>query len=200
MKKRDLNYFFEGEKVVAQKFQQLRDRMLLPILKLLKKLDVSANFISYAGLFLLTGFVYYASVKPVIASLFLISHIVLDGLDGPLARYNKRNGASGAFTDIICDHTGMAVVVLTLIGTGLVNPLIASTYIYAYTILVIFLIIRNKLGVPAKFAIRTKYYVYGLFFVYVVWSVNYFNTGLIVFLITMVPQVIISYSVIKRTV
>lgn len=180
------------------KFKDLRNKIFLPISKTLMKLRLTANIISYIGLFILVGFVYYVLRNPVIASIFLLFHVLIDAFDGPLARLMKRDGDSGAFTDIICDHTGMAIVVITLIWANLVNPVIASIYIYVYTLLIIFVIVRNKMGVPIELVIRTKYYVYILFGLFAIWNINYLNMGMAIFILIMIPSLLTSYLIIKK--
>ena len=198
MEKEDLNYFSEKEKKSMYKFKDLRNKIFLPISKVLMKLGLTANIISYIGLFMLAGFIYYVLSNPIVASIFLFLHVIIDAFDGPLARLMKQDGNSGAFTDIICDHTGMVIVIITLIWANLINPVIASVYIYVYTLLIIFVIARNKMNLPIKLVIRTKYYVYILFGILAIWQINYLNVGLAIFTLTMLPSLLTSYFIIKR--
>lgn len=198
MDREDFNFFSKRGKKLMYKFRNLRDVFFLPISKTLMKIGVTANMVSYIGLFFLIGFIYYVNLNPVLASIFLLVHVLIDAFDGPLARLVKQNGDSGAFTDILCDHTGMAVVIITLIWAKLANPIIASIYIYIYTILIIFVIVRNKMNIPIGLVMRTKYYAYILYGIYAFWNFNYLNFGLIIFNILMIPSVFTSYFVIKR--
>lgn len=198
MQKEHLNYFSEKEKKSIIRFKDIRTKIFLPVSKVLMKLGFNANLVSYIGFLLLIGFIYYVTSKQMVASIFLLFHILIDAFDGPLARLMKQDGDSGAFTDIICDHTGMIVVMITLIYANLVNPIIASIYIYIYTIMIIFVIVRNKMNIPAKIIIRTKYYVYILYGVLAFWHVNYLNIALIIFNILMIPSIVTGYLAIKR--
>jgi phosphatidylglycerophosphate synthase len=198
MEKEDLNYFSEKEKKSMCKFKDSRNKIFLPISKVLMKLGLTANIISYIGLFMLMGFIYYVLSNPIVASIFLFLHVIIDAFDGPLARLMKQDGNSGAFTDIICDHTGMVIVIITLIWANLINPVIASVYIYVYTLLIIFVIARNKMNIPIKLVIRTKYYVYILFGMLAIWQINYLNVGLAIFTLAMLPSLLASYFIIKR--
>jgi phosphatidylglycerophosphate synthase len=198
MVKEDLNYFSEKEKKSMRRFKEGRTKFFMPICRILMRLGITANAISYFLLFILIGFIYFVESNPILACVFLLAHVLLDALDGPLARLMKQDGNSGAFTDILCDHTGMAVVIITLIYVNLVSPFLAAIYIYLYTIMIIFVIVRNKMKIPAKLIFRTKYYMYILYGIWAFFNVNYLDHGLIVFSILMLPTIITSYFAIKK--
>ena len=185
MAKENLNYFSAKEKKSINRFKNLRTKTFLPISKFLMKIGMTPDLLSYIGLLLLIVFIVYVLKNPILAAIMLLVHVIIDGFDGPLARLMKKAGDSGAFTDIICDHTGMAIVVITLIFVKLVNPWIAAIYIYIYTIMIIFVIVRNRMKKPAKIIIRTKYYVYILFAIWAIWKINYLDYGLVLFIILM---------------
>jgi len=199
MGKKNLNYFSESESNSMYKFQEFRNKIFLPISKLLMKVGLTANIISYIGLFVLIGFILNINSNPVSAVVFLALHVFIDAFDGPLARLMNQEGNSGAFTDMICDHTGMAVVVVTLIWANLVDPILASIYLYIYTMLIIFVVIRNQMKVPIKFVIRTKYYLYALFALFAIWNLNFLDQGLLLFTVLMLPSLFSSYFVIKKS-
>ncbi len=65
---------------------------------------------------MLAPFAYLVIVFPdplliAFACVFLLLHVLLDDIDGPLARAYGTAGSSGAFVDICCDHGGMIVVI-----------------------------------------------------------------------------------------
>ena len=138
------------------------------MVKVLDKLGVTGNRISIFGLLLLIGFLYFITSKPLIASIFLFFHVFLDAFDGSLARYQKKSGDAGSMMDMFCDHTGIIIVVGGLIYAGLINPVNGYIYAYLYTIVIIFVILRNLIGRPIKIVFRTKYEVYLL---YLVWAI-----------------------------
>lgn len=197
--KESLNYFSEKEKKSLSKLRDSRDKFFMPISKLLMKIGVKANMISYSSLLVLIGFVYFIAIKsPQLALIFLLLHVIIDAFDGPLARIAKQDGDSGALTDIFCDHTGMITIVITLMWAALINPVLSSIYIYFYTILVVFIIIRNKIKRPITLAIRTKYPFYFLYAIYAFFGINLMDVGLLIFTILMTPSIITSYFVIGR--
>ena len=193
----DLNYFSKKEKNAINNIKSRRTKILLPISKSLVKLGFTGDLISYLGFLMIIGFIYYVIKNPIMASVFLLLHVVIDGFDGPVARLRKEDGDSGAFTDILCDHTGMVVVITTLIFVSLVNPLWAIIYVYLYSLMIIFVILRNKLNLPIKVVVRTKYYVYILYAIWALFGINYLTYGLILFNILMLPSIISSYFLFK---
>ena len=199
MSKSKLNFFSDSEVDSMKKFQNFRNKLFLPISKLFMKLGLTANLLSYVGLLILIGFIYYIKIDLKLALIFLFLHVFIDAFDGPLARLMKQDGDSGSFTDMVCDHTGMAVVVVTLIWANFINPVWASIYLYFYTLLIIFVIVRNKLNKPISFVIRTKYFLYVLFGVYAFFGVNYLDQGVLIFNLLMLPPLFSSYKSIKNS-
>jgi phosphatidylglycerophosphate synthase len=144
------------------------------------------------------GFVYFIERNPVAAIAFLVLHVAIDGLDGPVARVTGKAGNKGAFLDIMCDHTGIFVATAGLLYYGLVNGVIAIAYIYIYTIMIIFTIIRNVMKTSPKIVIRTKYYIYILYAVYAFTGMNYFNEAMFIFSVIMILSVSNDFSAIRK--
>ena len=199
MTKSKLNFFSDSELDYMKKFQDFRNKLFYPISKLFMKIGLTANFISYIGLFVLSGFIYFIKTDLKLALVFLFLHVFIDAFDGPLARLMNQDGDSGSFTDMICDHTGMVIVVVTLIWANLINPVWASIYLYLYTILIIFIIVRNKLNRPISFVIRTKYFLYTLFGILAFFGMNYLDQGILIFNLLMFPSIFSSYISIKKS-
>ena len=88
------------------------------------------------------GFCLLAPFQFEVALWLLLASIVCDGLDGVEARLTHTNTAAGSFTDVFCD---VVVVVLSAVGlawTGLVHPVLAVLFVYSYTALTMFLVLR----------------------------------------------------------
>jgi phosphatidylglycerophosphate synthase len=83
--------------------------------------------------------------------------VIIDAFDGSLARLQKKDGDAGSMVDMLCDHTGIIIVVGGLIYTGLLNQTLGYVYSYIYTILIIFIILRNIIKRPIRVVFRTKY-------------------------------------------
>lgn len=147
--------------------------------------------------FLLAWFVYFVVSHPLIAVCFLIFHLFLDALDGPLARISGNDNDSWAFTDILCDHTWLFVVVVALVWSHLVHPVVALIYMYVYTLLVVFLTVRNTIHMPINATVRPTYPIYLLYFLFAVWHINYLDLWLSIWTFLMIPSLVSSYFTIK---
>jgi phosphatidylglycerophosphate synthase len=165
---------------------------------MLDKLKITPNGVSLFGFALLIGFIVYARSAPAIASIFLFSHVVVDGIDGALARYQKRENNAGAFLDIMLDHSGMVAVTIVLVTIGLLNSLWAITYTYLYTILIIFIIIRNSIGKPIKKVFRSKYVLYCTYGLWAFFNLNITTESIILFSALMVPPLYKSYTTLYK--
>ncbi|MBU0577221.1 CDP-alcohol phosphatidyltransferase family protein, partial [Patescibacteria group bacterium] len=141
MSKKHLNYFSAKEQGFAKWFESWRTKIFLPISRLLNFFGITANMVSYFGFLILIGFIYFVPKDPVAAIYFLLAHVLIDAFDGPLSRLRKEDSDGGAFTDIMCDHTGMVIVVATLAYFSLVDPIISIAYVYLYTVMIIFVIV-----------------------------------------------------------
>lgn len=198
MSKKHLNYFSGSEQGFMKWFEAWRTSLFRPISRLFIFFHVSPNMISYFGLFMLIGFIYFISRDPITALYFLLAHVLIDALDGSLARELKQESDAGALTDIICDHTGMVVVIATLAYYNLVGGLTAIAYVYLYTIMIFFIIILNRIKKPLRITIRTKYFVYLFYAIWAIWGLNYFNQILTIFIILMLPSVLIGFLKLQK--
>jgi phosphatidylglycerophosphate synthase len=193
-----LNYFSSSEKNFILRYESWRSKIFLPISKFLSFFGVKADHLSYIGLLILILFIVFFKTDPVLSVLFLFLHVIIDAFDGPLARHTKQDGDAGAFTDIICDHTGMFVVVSVLTYFRLLDVLPALIYVYLYTIMIVFAIIKNRIKEPMRFIVRTKYYLYLLYGIFVFFDMNFFDEAIWIFIILMTPSVVFGFVSLKK--
>lgn len=193
-----LNYFSEKEKKHIHKFKRRKSLFVRPLAKALVKIGITANMISLFGFLMIFGFVYFLEQNKLAAAVFLLLHVLIDGIDGPVAKIAGKAGNKGAFVDIMCDHTGIIIATAGLAYYGLVNGAVGIVYTYLYTMMIIYTIIRNVLSASPKMVIRTKYYIYLLYGVYAVWGINYFNQAMIIFSALMLPSVFSGFASIRK--
>jgi phosphatidylglycerophosphate synthase len=89
--------------------------------------------------------------------------VVLDGLDGPLARHLQIASRRGSFTDTLADQivvTASALAVMAAPSPGL-NVWAGGLYVFLYAMVVAFAMVRNALGVPYSWLIRPRFWIYG---------------------------------------
>ena len=143
--------------------QRLRARLLAPLLWLLARCRISANALTLAAM--LAGLAFYPAYfhSPAVALGLLALHVCLDGLDGPLARYTGKASSKGSFTDTMGDQVVVAASTITLIADGLVGVVPGGVYVFVYTVVIAFSMIRNALRVPYSWLVRPRLIVYAWF-------------------------------------
>jgi hypothetical protein len=136
-----------GERGWMEQGQRLRQWMFEPLLRGLACLQLAPDHITLfaliAGLFFFPLF----AVSPGAAFVALGLHVLLDGLDGPLARHLGTASRKGSFLDTFCDQLVVTVTTLTLMKAGVVGSLAGGFYVFLYAMVVFFAMVRNALGI-----------------------------------------------------
>jgi phosphatidylglycerophosphate synthase len=158
-----------GERGAMVWGQELRAWWLGPLLRPLAACGVTADHITLASLGAGLAFCPLwlwpgnpAWGRP--AALFaLLIHVLLDGLDGPLARYLGTASRRGSFTDTMADQIVVTASTLALMATPqpVASIWTGGTYLFLYSVVVGFAMIRNALGVPYSWLLRPRFWVYG---------------------------------------
>ena len=150
-----------GERAAMLKTQQWRGRLLDPLLRCLARLLVTPDHLTLlsllAGLSFCPLFVF--SMKGA-AFCALGLHVLLDGLDGPLARQLGVASRSGSFTDTMADQSVVVASTVTLMATHVVAIEPGGSYIFLYTVVVCFAMVRNALTIPYSWVVRPRFVVY----------------------------------------
>ncbi|MEM1057653.1 MAG: CDP-alcohol phosphatidyltransferase family protein [Verrucomicrobiota bacterium] len=181
------NFFSALEHRKQENFRGARDRLVRPLVDALIAWRVQPDGVSALGMLCLVPFGLVVTLAPptpatmALACGLLFLHVILDGLDGPLARRLGREGHGGALVDMMCDHCGMIVVTLQLSLAGLIDGSVAGLYVITYTLMIAFTIWLNALGRPFQFIFRTKYFLYAFFAVYAGTGVNFLTPVLLLF-------------------
>ena len=160
-----------GERGAMAWWQDLRAELLGPLLAWAAGCGVRPDHVTLASLFAGLAFcpLWLWPGQPVwariAALLALLLHAVLDGLDGPLARYLGVASRRGSFTDTVVDQivvTASALAAMAAPSPAL-HVWIGGSYIFLYALVVAFAMVRNALEVPYSWLIRPRFLVYGWF-------------------------------------
>ena len=159
--------------------QEFRANLLGPVLSVLAKCRLRANHITLlslvAGLafcpLFITGFKVWAFVA-------LILHVLLDGLDGPLARYTGTASSRGSFTDTMADQIVVTVTAITMMKTGYADVWAGGLYAFLYAMVVVFAMVRNAMDAPYSWLFRPRFIVFIWFAVETFWWPNTLNSVL----------------------
>jgi phosphatidylglycerophosphate synthase len=177
--------FSEEEDGSQKRWRDIRDRLSLPFCVFFEKYHISPDFLSYAGLAMVIPFIYFFGFNPGLALFFILLNLFFDSLDGPLARHMKTATMKGAVTDIMSDHLSFFAFFLTFLYYGLLNQFWGAAYILNYALMLFLVIICRGLRIKFFPVIRSKYYVYIVFIIWLFIGHNYFDPLLVLFSVYM---------------
>ena len=149
-----------GERGWMEKGQQIRQWLFDPLLRMLARLQVSPDHVTLFAL--VAGLFFFPLYRwsPAAAFAALALHVLLDGLDGPLARHLGTASRQGSFLDTFCDQLVVTVTTLTLMKAGVVDAMAGGFYVFLYAMVVFFSMVRNALEIPYPWLIRPRFIVY----------------------------------------
>jgi phosphatidylglycerophosphate synthase len=159
-----------GEGPFMQRSQAIRGRLLRPLLIGLARLGITPDHLTLLSL--VSGLAFcpvFLWGRPVLAFGLLLAHVVLDGLDGPLARYLGRASSQGSFTDTMADQVVVTFSTVTLIYGGHAGIWAGGLYIFFYGLVVGFAMVRSAMRVPYSWLVRPRFFVYAWAPVEVFW-------------------------------
>jgi phosphatidylglycerophosphate synthase len=149
-----------GERSAMRWGRSLRRRCCAPLLRALTACGVTGDHLTIAGLLVGLAFVpLYFYWKPA-AFCALAVHVLLDGLDGPLARHAGAASRRGSLTDTMCDQLVVTATTLALMAAHAVDVMAGGVYIFLYTVVVVFAMVRNVLQIPYTWLIRPRLIVF----------------------------------------
>jgi phosphatidylglycerophosphate synthase len=157
-----------GERRVMVWWQERRAEWLGPSLALAERAGVRPDHVTFSSL--LCGLAFcplwlWPAQSPwtkAAALGALLLHVVLDGLDGPLARHLKTASRRGSFTDTLADQIVVTATTLALMAASpaALGIWVGGLYIFFYSLVVAMAMVRNGLGQPYSWLIRPRFWVY----------------------------------------
>ena len=158
-----------NERGVMEWTQKVRAALFRPLLIVAQRIGILPDHITLASLLCGLAFcpLYFArgdsTWLPAAALAALLAHLMLDGLDGPLARHLGTASRRGSFTDTLADQIVVTATTITLMAAPepAVTSWIGALYLFVYATVVGFAMVRNTLGVPYSWLIRPRFWVYG---------------------------------------
>jgi phosphatidylglycerophosphate synthase len=151
-----------GERGLMVWYQGFRQRRLARLLRLMEKLGINGNHVTVGSLVCGLLFCPLVFFVPWLAFVMLFAHVIIDGLDGPLARHLGTDSRAGSFADTTCDQVVLAAATITMMchPDQIIATLPGSIYIFLYTVVVVFAMVRNAMEIPYRLLIRPRMPVY----------------------------------------
>ena len=198
--KNKLHYFGADEEEYFHRVADQRTKLLRPLAMFFVRRNVRSDTLTLASFLLLPFFFFplFGLRYYLLAWLVLILHIVIDGLDGPVARLGRYASDKGALSDILNDITGMVVVALTAIYFDYASPSLGALYVASYIYMIIFIIARNVLEMPFRFVFKSKYYLYIFLLIKVHFGWNILDPFLLLLSIYQTVMAVIGFVHLRR--
>ncbi len=170
------------ERAVMVLTQQFRGWLFGPLLRLLARCGIKPDHLTLLSTLVGLSFCPLFLWSKPFAFAMLALHVLLDGLDGPLARSMGVASRKGSFTDTMSDQLIVVASTVTLMFTETIGIVPGGVYIFAYTVVVLFAMVRNALSIPYSWLVRPRFVLYVWFVVetyhfpgtinYVLWFFN----------------------------
>ena len=141
-------------------------RATRPLVNLLARLGVHPNLLSASQVIGGFGFLALVPAYPRAAFLLFLALLLIDGIDGALARATGKASAFGALVDQFCDHIREITVIGGMALWGGLAILPAVLYGLIYTGLNLTVYLANAHGVPVPWAVKSYLVVYPALFLY----------------------------------
>jgi phosphatidylglycerophosphate synthase len=179
-------------------WNRVKERRLSFLFRFFEGVGITADILSYISLVFTLLFVPLLFYDIYWAALMLVFHLLFDNLDGGMARYTKKAGSSGVFTDSSCDLIAVAVTTAAFVWVGLADGGIAVLYVFLYLGTDVLAFMRNQLKQTTKFNLRPRLLLYVAFFGYVITLINVIDWVMLFSVVAMAPFLVRDYIRIKR--
>ncbi len=149
-----------GERSAMEWSQDFRAQFLGPLLRLLAACRFTPDHLTLASLVCGLSFCGLWFVAKPWSFAAIVLHVLLDGLDGPLARHLGVASRRGSFTDTTADQVVVVATTMALMTDGVLHIAAGTLYAVVYTVVVYFAMVRNALEVPYSWLLRPRFIVY----------------------------------------
>ena len=153
--------------------QRAKNIFFLPLVRPLSALGIRPTHVSTASALsaVMGAWLAYFLEAPSYLVVGLALHLVLDGLDGTLARALRAEGPFGARLDVVCDLLGLGAFLAYL---GYTLPHTAVTVLLCgmfYSVTTIGSFALGLMGAQLAFLVRPRIFIYGAFILQTLWAV-----------------------------
>lgn len=149
-----------GERAWMLRTQEIRAVLFAPLLRAMASAGLKPDHLTVLSLAAGVAACPLLLTSPFWALVVIALHVLIDGLDGPLARHLGMASPKGSFTDSMTDQLVIALTTVTLIYAGVAGWLPGMAYVLTYTVVVLFALARNALKDPYTWLLRPRFYVY----------------------------------------
>ena len=152
-------------------------RVLSPVIWLLVKLRVPPNAVSLSQIPVGIIAAAFAAEAPRASFVLFIFAVVIDVIDGALARRLGKESNHGALVDQVSDHAREIAMIAALAYSGALNGGLAAAYAFSHPLSNFMLYLGSARLVRAPFAVKTWMSFYPFLFLYLWFEINYLNVA-----------------------
>ena len=175
-----------------RRLQDLRTLLLRPLLRLLDGLHIHPNHITIFGLLVGLGiFALLLVGRYQTAAILILFAVLVDGIDGSLARFQGSASDRGKFLDMNVDSYVATLLILGLMHQSLISPLIGGVLIYLMVLGLVYSTILDALHHKSDWLFHTragfmaqwpKFTYYGLFVLFAFTSIDVLEESAFLFI------------------
>jgi len=110
--------------------------------------------VSYLVLVFIVIAILYIEINSKLAVLFMVLSLMMDWLDGSLARYLKKSSDRGKFTDVVVDTTSYMIFVAGLAMAGFVSAGVGVIYGFVLVSARLFITLHRSYGKKTNWLIK----------------------------------------------
>ena len=195
--------YLQWETRAIHKIDQTKSRIYRPLAVVLNALGVRPAWVTYAGVALMVAFVFVIRESPMAALvLMLVYALVLDCLDGSLARLRGTASDRGKFQDVLADNVSFFLFLAGIAYAGLVSGIVALVFACIMSIEMVLAIIKKSPHLASDWIFRPqagpfqgtlRQLSYLVFLIYVLSGYNFLPHFAILFSAMLLPKALWDY-------
>ena len=166
-------------------------RVTAPLVRLLVWLRVPPNAVSGSQIAIGIVIVFVFESYPQLAFVLFLSTLMLDSLDGALARAYGRTSQFGALVDQLSDHTRETLMIAAMALHGALYVVAAVLYPLVYAVFNFTLFLCNFKQAPIPWALKSYLVVYPAFFLYAFFGLNWLTAAVTLSIALMATSILL---------
>lgn len=190
--------FSTAERRFLVPFRRGFAKLTSPAVWLLAALHIPPNAVSLSQIAIGILIVFLMPDQPGLATALFFLTLVIDGLDGALARAYGQSSQFGALVDQISDHVRETLMIAALAFVGALHPVPAVMYGLVYALFNFLLFLCNYRSVPVPWAIKSYMVVYPGLILYGFFGVNWLTLLVSASVTLMTITIILALRNLKR--
>lgn len=173
-------------------------RLTAPLVRFLVLLQVSPNAVSASQIAVGIVIVFIMGSLPQLAFLLFLGTLLLDSLDGALARAYGRHSQFGALFDQLCDHTRETLMITAVALQGALHIAAAVLYPLVYAMFNFLLFLCNYKSAPLPWAVKSYLIVYPALFLYTFFGVAWMTPAVALSIAFMTASILLGLRNLSR--